>query len=255
MLSPWRMLALLPVLVALATTEASAFGTSARVEVPIRQVRLSDGVIRYSVPVSVGGTRLEAMLDTGSFGLRVLARALPPDQYAPTQIQRSLPFASGARLHGVIATAVVGIGGVSTGGPVPIQVVDQVDCVARMPNCAASRVSPSQYGIGGNGLANEGFQAILGLSLRSPHVYMGAANPLASVGTRRWIVILPRPEGGPGVLIINPDPSELVGFRTTHIRERHLDSGSGSEAGIAPFWSNAVLYDANRGTVALRPRQ
>jgi hypothetical protein len=255
MLSPWRMLALLPVLVALATTEASAFGTSARVEVPVRQVRLSDGVIRYSVPVSVGGSRVEAMLDTGSFGLRVLAGALPPGQYAPTQIQRNFSFASGAQFRGMIATAVVGIGGASTGAAVPIQVVGQVDCVARMPNCPASRVSPSRYGIGGNGLGGEGFQAILGLSLRSPHVYMGAANPLASVGTRRWIVILPRPEGGPGVIIINPDPSELVGFRTTHVSPRHLDSGANNRGDVAPFWSNAVLYDANRGTIGLRPRE
>jgi hypothetical protein len=247
-----KMLSFVPLVVALVATQAFAFGTSARVEVPIREVRLSSGAIRYSVPVSVGGTRLEALMDTGSFGLRVLARSVPPDQYAPTQIHRDLAFTSGARLHGVIATAVVGVGGASTGAPVPIQVVGQVDCVARNPNCPASRVSPSQYGIGGNGLPGEGFPAILGLSLRSAHAYMAAANPLASMGTRRWIIVLPRP-GESGYLIINPDPSELAGFSRTNLMNRQLDSGAG-RASFSRFWSYAVLYDANRGTTSLRPR-
>jgi hypothetical protein len=249
-----KFLAFLPLVVAFATTQSFAFGTSARVEVPISQVRLSDGVLRYTVPVSVGGARLQAMLDTGSFGLRVLAAALPPGQYSPTSIHRDFGFASGARFHGRIATAVVGIGGASTGSPVPIQVVEAVDCGPRMPNCPAGRIGASQYGIGGNGLANQGFAAILGVSMRSPHVYMGAANPLASMGTRRWIIVLPR-AGEAGRLIINPDPSELAGFSQTHVSERSMDSGGNHRGNLERFWANAVLYDATRGAVGMRARQ
>jgi hypothetical protein len=125
-----------------------------------------------------------------------------------------------------------------------------VNCAEARPNCPVARVSPWQYGIGGNGFAGEGFQAILGISLRSPRVYMGADNPLRLAGIRRWIVILPRPGEGSGHLIINPTPSELAGFKPSSMR---MDSG-GTMAQVRPFWSYAVLFDASRGVTAIRPR-
>jgi hypothetical protein len=82
---------------------------------------------------------------------------------------------------------------------------------------------------------------------------MGAANPLRAMGVRRWIIVLPRPGEG-GYLIINPDPSELAGFTTTHMLPRQLDSGAGM-AGLSRLWSYSVLYDAGRGTMSIRPRQ
>ena len=45
-------------------------------EVPIREVVLSDGVRRYAVTLTVDGVPIEAQLDTGSTGLRILAPAL-----------------------------------------------------------------------------------------------------------------------------------------------------------------------------------
>jgi hypothetical protein len=57
-----------------------------RVEVPLHQRVLSDGNIRYFVTLSVAGSRpLDAMLDTGSTGLRMPARC---------RISCSRPFAT-----------------------------------------------------------------------------------------------------------------------------------------------------------------
>ena len=61
------------------------------VEVPIRQLTLPDGMIWYSVPVSIGGNPpIDAMLDTGSFGLRVLVRAVSPNQYTRMEIKEAI---------------------------------------------------------------------------------------------------------------------------------------------------------------------
>src|ERR1041384_4252540 len=59
----------------LALTAAQA-QSPPRAEVPIREVVLSDGERRYTIPISVGGTAIEAGLDTGSTGLRILPNTL-----------------------------------------------------------------------------------------------------------------------------------------------------------------------------------
>ena len=53
-------------------------GAAERVEVPIKQTVLTNGVIRYSVPVKIGNASpIDAALDTGSTGLSVLRAAVP----------------------------------------------------------------------------------------------------------------------------------------------------------------------------------
>jgi hypothetical protein len=286
-----KMLALVVAAVGLASSDVWAFGTNERVEVPIRQVTLSNGVIRYSVPVSIGGTApIEAMLDTGSFGLRVLKGALLSSRYEPTEIQRNYPFGSGVRRRGIIARAVVSIGTASTGAPIPIHVVQSVDCVESKPNCPASKLRPVDYRIGGDGFPREGFEAILGLSMRSPQVQMGALNPLSSIGSRSWIVVLPRPgEASSGQLIVNPSPAEQAGFTLFRMKRQPTHAGGeedgagwmdttipacvgpadatqvacsstridtgGSMATIRPFWSHSLLFEQNEGIIGIKARQ
>jgi hypothetical protein len=228
------------------------------------------------------------MLDTGSFGLRVLGRAVSPNQYTPTDIQRSYRFESGVRLRGMIATAVVGVGTATTGAPIPIQIIQTVDCVESKPACPASKLPPEDYGIGGDGFPRKGFQAILGLSMRSPQVEMGARNPLSAFGSRSWIVILPRPdESDSGQLVINPSPSEVADFTLFQMKRQPTRGGddqndgwsdtaiptciggvaktdepcsstridtAGSMATIRPFWSHAVLFEQNRGMIGIKAR-
>jgi hypothetical protein len=281
-----RLLVVASLIIAFATGEAFAFGSGERVEVPIRQTKLSDGVIRYSVPVSIGGAApIEAMFDTGSIGLRVLTAAAPESQYTPTGIQRTFVYEGGLRFHGDIATAIVSVGGASTDSPIPIQVVRTFDCAESARNCPAAKVSPEQFGIGGRGFPNEGFPAIVGVSMRSPQAHMGAINPLSHIGNHVWIVVLPRPgDAAPGQLIINPTPTEISGFKPFQMQSQPTRGGggdeapgwidktvpvcpeptregcsatridSGSAAFLKPFWSYAFLYDQNKGVVGVKVR-
>ncbi|HJU15385.1 MAG TPA: hypothetical protein VJ770_02850 [Stellaceae bacterium] len=267
----------------LIAARAFAAGTTARIEVPIYQRQLPDGTIRYWVSVRVGGSApIAAMLDTGSFGLRVLQSALSPSDYQDTGIERRLAYGSGVALHGPLATAVIQIGDATSETPITFQLVRSVGCIPRKPDCPAARVSPEDYRIGGNGLPGQGFEAILGLSLRRPRVAMAALNPLDLIGAQQWIVVLPLPGAAdPGRLIINPAPQDLDGFRSAQVAPPpihrpgmvrmidpncpageeaqteacepvKLDSGAGD--GLKPYYSFAVFYDARSGAIGVKPR-
>lgn len=260
-------------LIVAAAVSAHQAAAQPRIEVPISQTVQSNGMVRYSIPVTIGGQPVEAMLDTGSFGLRVLSRAVPSGAYEATAETRHFRYTSGARFNGNLARAVVGIGGASTGQPIPIQVVDSVDCSENHPECPASRVSPEDYRIAGTGVAGEGFAVIIGTSMRKSGRAFSADNPLSYLG-QRWIIVLPaRGSAASGRLVINPNPSEVGRFKRVQLsRQRspeeagatpgwkddsvngeRLDSGGGPRL-IAPFQAHAVFYDQRRGQIGYGPR-
>jgi hypothetical protein len=131
----------------------------------------------------------------------------------------------------------VALGGVA--GHIPIQVVTAVDCAASRPDCAAAKVPAAEYGIEGDGLAGEGFAAILGTNMADADI----ANPLAALGVRRWIVELPRPRSAsPGRLILNPGDDEVRGFtplRAAPLARRRQD-------GLHDAVSGCIVNDAAR---------
>jgi hypothetical protein len=184
-----------------------------RIEVPIKQTVLSDGEIRYSVLVIIGASNaIDAMLDTGSSGLRILADTIPASAYSISDQASVYGYGSGVRLNGVIANAVVTIGGASSQAPIPFQLVRSVDCFPNKPHCPASRISPEDYRIGGNGLPRQGFRAIIGINTGAG-AGADAVNPIGLLGTHSWIVVLPRPgDKNPGTLVINPGPNDRSGY-------------------------------------------
>lgn len=223
----------------LGATGAVAWAADAeRVDVPIHQTVLPDGMLRYSVPISIGGGGpIEAMLDTGSFGVRVLSGALSPSQYEATTAERKYPFNGGARLNGVLAKAVIGVGDAKTDTAINFQLVQSVDCVEQMPKCFASRVDPAAYRIGGDGIEGQGFQALVGVSLRKAMSGDAADNPLGGIGDGRWIIELPRPGSAePGHLVVNPTPDEVAQFKTVRLAEMPEGTAEG-----APGWRDAAL--------------
>ncbi len=265
--------------------QPSVAETASRVEVPIFQRRLSDGTLRYWVPVRLGnGGPIEAMLDTGSFGLRILASAVSAEQYEATDIMRRYAFGSGVELRGFLARANVAVGGAATSQPVAVQIVQAVDCVAGRPHCPASKVTAENYGIGGDGLPGEGFKAILGISVRSPRMDLAALNPLSFMGSRRWTVTLPLPGiDAPGKLVINPDTEDVAGFRMIPMSHRVQGDGlsapvdgtipvcpddpdappescaplkldSGAADGLHPFHLFSVLFDQTHELFGVKPR-
>lgn len=283
------LIALASLPLAIDARSACAAGTTARVEVPIAQRRLSDGAVRYSVPVRLDGGRvIEAMLDTGSFGLRVMHDAVSPQQYTPMSEVRSYHFGSGVVFEGKLAKADIAVGDAKTGAPVVIQLVQAVSCGPHKPQCPAARLAPADYRIGGDGLPREGFTAILGLSMRAPPVSSPALNPLDFIGDRRWIIVLPRPsDAAPGKLIINPDQHDIDGFQTFPVLLHPTsDAASGGKAlresqmpgcldgrasdqddctpvfmdtgatnGLKPFYSYRVLYDQKHGLIGFKRRE
>ena len=157
----------------------------------------------------VGTSRIEAGLDTGSVGLRVLRRAIGENDASTTADARSMVYAVGTMLDGVGATAEVGIGAPSLHGRSDLEVINRVGCTQQRPQCPASRIDPRHFGIMGNGVADEGFPAIMGLGVAETDV----ANPLIALGIKRWIVELPLPgSGSPGRLILNPSDEEMDGY-------------------------------------------
>jgi len=176
-----------------------------RTEVPIRAITLSDGVIRYGVPMTIGKTEVLAGLDTGAAGLRVMPDALPAGEAAAGTTAEMYNFGSGTRLDGVIGQARLTIG--TLNGPVTLHLVQKAGCVAKSPGCPGTL--GLGYGFLGDGLPREGFRVLLGANMGRTTI----DQPLAALGARRWIIELPRPgESASGRLILNPTDEEVAGF-------------------------------------------
>jgi hypothetical protein len=191
---------------------ASFASAEERVALPLEQRVLSDGNIRYFVYISIGGSKpIAAMVDTGSTGLRILPDTLPDSAFTSISGNPDIyGYGSGVRLSGVAAEARLGLGGLNSAEPVPLQLVRKVDCFPAQPKCPASRISEADYRIGGDGLPKEGFEAILGIAFAAGQQ---SGNPLPPLGAKKWIVVLPRPgEKRPGELILNPGEEEAAGY-------------------------------------------
>jgi hypothetical protein len=193
--------------------------SDARAELPIREVILSDGEHRYTVQIQVGSTTIEAGLDSGSTGLRILPGVLKPGEVQASSRGVSYNFTSGTQFDGVIAEAQTTIG---LSGPVKFQQIEKVGCRPG-ESCPAKRVSLEQFGIQGSGQPGEGFKAILGINTGPQAV----ANPLMQLGVRRWIIELPRRGvGRRGRLVLNPGEAETADYKVFH-----TDTGAGGGGG------------------------
>jgi len=177
-----------------------------RAELPIKEVVLSDGARRYTVTVVLDGHPTQVALDTGSSGLRVLSRALPPEAQSISGKPIVSRFASGTQFEGPKIRITVAASTVN--GAIDIQRIDRVACAATQRDCPASRIESSHFKIEGDGIAGEGFDAILGIGIRADPV----ANPLVQLGVTQWVVELPRPGESTGLLIINPRPEEIASY-------------------------------------------
>ena len=180
-----------------------------RIEIPIERMVLLDGVVRYWVPVTIGTLGpVPALLDTGSTGLLVLSRSVKKGTFR-RQGWVNYSYANGETLSGYLARAPVKVGSASTGVAVSFGVIEKVKCTADKPKCLGAKLKPQDYGIGGDGIEGEGFQAILGIG---PDQH-ALANPLAFMGDKRWIIDLPLPGmASAGTLIVNPTEAELVSY-------------------------------------------
>lgn len=199
---------------------------AARAEIPIREVILSDGERRYAVPISVGGVRIEASLDSGSTGLRVLPGVVPAASERLSGHRTTYSYDSGTQFGGEVAEADLIIGVM---GRAKFQQIDKVGCRIGVV-CPAAKVNPDQFGIQGSGLPNEGFKAILGVNMASDET----PNPLIAMGVKRWIIELPRPgQNETGRLVLNPTDDEVAGYRIFPTDRQFRDQRGGLHDAIA----------------------
>lgn len=216
---------------ALVSNASWAETAAPRAEVPIKAVRLSDGVMRFTIPVTVGGQTFEAEMDTGSSGVRLMPGALPQGAVRTNGRPSHEVYGSGVRLTGELADTPVGLGGLSAS--VPVEITTKIECVEEKPRCPASRLPPNAYRIAGDGRVGEGFLAIVGIGMRPAD----AANPVSHMGSGRWIVVLPT-LGAPdsGRLIINPTDEETAGYQIYR-----LEPGRKPDAAGGPSWRDNQL--------------
>lgn len=203
------------------TLAAAEVRAQTRAEIPIKAVVLSDGERRYVVPIVVGGVQIDAGLDSGSTGLRILPGVVPATSEQASRHRNTYSYDSGTEFSGVIAEADMTIG---VTGRAAFQQIDKVGCKAGFRTCPAAKVKPDQFGIQGSGLPGEGFKAILGINMARDD----APNPLMALGAKRWIIELPRPgDDKPGRLVVNPTDAEVAGYAMISLDPRFGDERGG----------------------------
>jgi hypothetical protein len=184
------------------------------ISLPINQRVMPDGQIRYSVAIAIAhGAAIDAMLDTGSVGLRVLAAAYPDSgnhaALAAAPVESRYGYGSGVSLNGVDIQDDVSVG---RPGNISLQLVKDAGCLPGHPNCPASRLDSADYRIGGNGAPGAGYTAILGIGAAHGNAG-GLPNPLHALGYSGWTVELPRPgEAAPGRLTLYVAPFTPADF-------------------------------------------
>lgn len=194
-------------LLALCASAAHAQTAPQRGEIPVREVILSDGARRYAVTVKVGATDIVAGLDSGSSGLRILPGVLADGDAKASSHGDEYAYGSGAKFLGVVGEAEVSAGGLA--GRTTVQLIKTIGCTDDKPRCPANVLPLEHYGIQGDGKADEGFKAIIGVNMAAAD----AASTLAGIGAKRWIIELPRPgESEPGRIVLNPTEAETQGY-------------------------------------------
>ena len=192
-------------LIVIALTASPA--VAERIELPVRMVVGRGGVPRFAVTISINGQPVEAGLDTGSTGLRVLAPALSDGAGLKGPPAR-IAFNAGVIVTGPMVRVKVGYG---TREPRSsrVQRIDRVTCNDRMPACATADLDPARFGIMGDNVPGQGFRAIFGIGMRQDAL----PNPLVEQGADRWIVELPRTPSEAGRLVIDPTAAEIAGYK------------------------------------------
>jgi hypothetical protein len=221
-------------------------GPAERVEVPVREILLSDGTRRYAVSLKVGSTEILAGLDSGSTGLRILPNTLGSGDAEPSSHGDSYSYLAGTKLSGIIANGVVTIGGLTK--RTSFQLVQRVGCTDEKPRCPAEQFPIEKFGIQGNGLPGEGFKAILGVNMADADV----SSLFKGIGVRSWIIELPQP-GDPvaGRIILNPTAEETKGFVNLPILRQFANQRGNAHDAVEGCLMNDASHQKICGAVVL----
>jgi hypothetical protein len=209
----------------------------------------SEGHPALTAQVSVGGgPPFTALVDTGSVGLRVLNGTVPASAWSMTSTPANVTYGSGLVATGVVANAVVSVGGVATSGPIPIVAVTAVGCTAAAPNCPGAGQTVPGF------LFRGMFPAVLGVGLRK-NAANGIESPLIHLGqSRQYVMSVPPAGGSTGTLQLDPPPTERARFSSNVVQLATL--GTGWDDTNVPFCINsfcagALLDTGGNGTLVI----
>lgn len=186
-----------------------------------------------AIDVTVGDNApIPVVLDTGSVGLRVFTGEIDTaaaDGVHVGSATDQVAFADGSVWSGRVATARLGIGGLTTAGPVPFELVEKVGCEPGRAGC------PSAGGLA----AVEGYSAfgVLGVGLGGPAAGDPALNPLTAlpgVYGRIWTIDLAQYGGSnevAGTLTLGDGPPVAGSSVVLHL------APLGSASGV-PLWDD-----------------
>jgi hypothetical protein len=194
-------------------------GRAAQPPIPRTELAIHYRLGKAWTSLRIAGRDVEAMVDTGSTGLVVLATAIDAAGVRSKGKVRPFSYADGERFTGYAARAPILFTDPSS--DIDIIVISAATCMPSLPRCPAAQspVAPNatnfaNYRINGPG----GFQAILGLGLGS-HPYPS----FIGSGIKRWIVDTPHRK-----IILNPDDNDLAGFVFHHRVADRLGCGFSS---------------------------
>ena len=224
-----------------------AAGAGAPVDVPITlSAPSASGTVRFSIPVTLGSSPpVEAFLDTGSSGLRILPGVLPSSAFAEiTTTKVTSSYHSGLTLSGVIATINVSIGGLSTPTPIPVMLVQTVSCAADEPNCGANGVDAGGYTF------FETSRVLIGVGLRNSASSGGVASPIPQLQGSPSFLIQGATHGGTSAtMVLRPDTASLPTLKTFSLPKE--DGGAPLPNGVSAFADRyglpACLNDTTHG--------
>jgi hypothetical protein len=171
--------------------------------------------IGFEVTVSIGGTSIPALLDTGSSGIRVVQGAVPAGSFASVSTTNvSVTYGSGTVASGVVATASVTFGNLTTAAPIPVQLITDVGCTEQMPNCPAKNESLDDFAFKGE--SGGTWKVIVGVGMRVDGDGNQIGNPIVQLpGSPAYVVNVSGPyTTTTGNLRIGPTPAEKATFKT-----------------------------------------
>ena len=177
-----------------------------RAELPVRLIDLPNGDRRFATTMTIDGRTVEVGIDTGSTGLRVLPRGLAAAGRAAKGPHVTYSYGAGTAFEGEAIVVPVAAGAIA--GFVKVMRIAAVGCAADHPACPVAHADLTAYGIQGDGIAGQGFAAILGIRLKGDQI----DNPFEQLGITQWIVELPRSAKEEGRIILNPEETEIAAF-------------------------------------------
>lgn len=123
--------------------------------IPLHVERADEGHARLGLPVQLDGKAVYMAFDTGTQGVRVLAKVLPATSYPLTGADTSLAFANGAVISGPSVKLPVSVVGVK---PVEmnVQTVNDVRCQRNQKRCLAMDGYTGEFGFSFSGIFGAG---------------------------------------------------------------------------------------------------